>query len=39
MGDDAEPRTINDPALDRMVRFGTALFSVKNGELPKRAAL
>ncbi|MDP9024801.1 MAG: hypothetical protein M3N13_05480 [Candidatus Eremiobacteraeota bacterium] len=31
-----EPRDTGDTALDRMVRFGTALFAVKKDELPKR---
>ncbi len=32
-----EPRGPGDTAFDRFLRFGTALFAVKKGELPKRA--
>jgi hypothetical protein len=32
-----EPQRPGDTALDRMMRFGTALFAVKKDELPQRA--
>lgn len=31
-----EPRNTGDTPLDRMIRFGTALFAVKKDELPPR---
>ena len=31
-----DPPGTGDTALDRMMRFGTALFAVKKDEIPKR---
>ena len=31
-----EPRNTGESPMDRMIRFGTALFAVRKDELPKR---